>query len=116
MKVSKKHIWIETNGDIARIGLTDYAQSQLKAIMFANLADEGDQVEIGETFGDVESIKDVTDLISPVSGEVIAVNEDVCDEPSLINEEPYESWLIEVRYTAMDDDVIEFDEYDGGNI
>lgn len=97
MLISKDHIWMELQENTARIGITDYAQEQLGNILFLNLPEIGEPVKAGEKFGDVESIKTVTDLLSPADGEVIGVNQALMDMPEAINENPYESWLIEIR-------------------
>lgn len=106
-RFSDKHIWVEGDGASVRIGITDYAQEKLGTIMFLNLPETGDRVEAGQRLGDIESIKNVSDLISPVSGEVVEVNEELIDEPSRINEEPYACWFLEIRTDAMDDDLME---------
>jgi len=94
---SKDHIWICIKGETVILGLTDYAQEQIGAVMFLNLPEVGESLEAGKRFGDVESIKTVSDLISPVDGEVVRVNERLLDEPERVNEDPYGSWLIEVK-------------------
>ena len=91
------HEWVEFTGDsTAKIGLTDYAQDALGDVVFVNLPETGDGLTAGESFGDVESIKAVSDLISPFSGIVSAVNGAPAASPEKINEAPYESWLIEI--------------------
>ena len=94
---AKTHEWADIEGDTAVIGIDDYAQEQMGDIVFINLPEVGDEVEAGEVFGDVESVKAVSDLFSPVTGKVVEVNEDVINSPGLINEEPYEAWLIKVE-------------------
>ena len=86
--------------ELAVVGLTDYAQHALGDLVFVNLPESGDQVTAGEAFGDVESVKAVSDVISPVSGTVVEVNEALLDAPEQINEDPYEAWLIKVRFTG----------------
>jgi glycine cleavage system H protein len=83
--------------DTAVIGITDFAQDALGDIVFANLPAEGDDVAAGEAFGDVESVKAVSDLNSPVSGTVCAVNEEIVDSPELLNQDPYGAWIIKVN-------------------
>ena len=98
LRYSKTHEWVDMSDDnTAYIGIDDFAQSEMGDIVFINLPDVGDTVEAGEVFGDVESVKAVSDLISPVSGKVIEVNEELLDNPGLINEEPYEAWMIKVE-------------------
>ena len=96
LKYSKSHEWIKMEGDVAVIGISDFAQDALGDVVFINLPEEGDSVAAGEAFGDVESIKAVSDLISPVSGAVCAVNEELLDAPELLNEDPYGAWIIKV--------------------
>ena len=96
LKYSKSHEWIKMEGDVAVIGISDFAQDALGEVVFINLPEEGDSVAAGEAFGDVESVKAVSDLISPVSGAVCAVNEELLDAPELLNEDPYGAWIIKV--------------------
>lgn len=100
---SKSHEWVKTEGEIAVIGLTDYAQHALGDLVFVNLPEVDDEVTAGEALGDVESVKAVSDVISPVSGTVIEVNQELLDAPQMINEEPYGAWLIKVRFTSMEE-------------
>ena len=100
---SKSHEWVKTEGDIAVIGLTDYAQHALGDLVFVNLPEMDDEVTAGEALGDVESVKAVSDVISPVSGTVVEVNQELLDAPQMINEEPYGAWLIKVRFTSMEE-------------
>ena len=94
---SKTHEWVEFTSDTtAKVGLTDYAQKSLGGIVFVNLPMEGDDVTAGESLGDVESVKAVSDIVSPISGTVSAVNETVLDAPQGINDAPYDAWLVEV--------------------
>ncbi len=109
---SKNHIWIEAEGSVARIGISDYAQTKLKAILFLNLPDAGDTLTAGKRFGDIESIKTVSDLIAPADGVVLAVNEDLLDDPSEINEAPYESWFMEIEVTALEDGLMSEETYE----
>lgn len=98
LKYTKSHEWVLENEDgTVTVGLTDYAQKELGDLVFVNLPSEGDEVTAGESFGDVESVKAVSDVFSPVSGTVAAVNEELLDAPQLINEQPYEAWLIKVE-------------------
>lgn len=102
---SRNHIWVMPQEDqgIVCIGLTDYAQEKLGAIMFLNLPDAGTKLERGEVFGDVESIKTVTDLFSPIAGEVLEINESLLDAPEQINSTPYESWFVRLKLTDEGD-------------
>ena len=98
LKYSRTHEWLQVleNGHV-RIGITDHAQDQLGDLVYINLPEEGDQVEAGAPFGDVESVKAVSDLNSPVNGTVCAVNLDLQDAPEKMNSDPYGSWIIEVE-------------------
>lgn len=98
LKYSTSHEWIKTiSEDTVQIGLTDFAQDQMGSLVFVNLPEVGDEVTLGESFGDVESVKAVSDVYSPVSGVVSAVNKALLDTPEAINEDPYGAWLIEVK-------------------
>lgn len=97
-KYSKEHEWVKVEGDLAVIGITDYAQDQLGDVVYVELPKVGDRVEQFKTFGVIESVKTASDLFAPVSGEVVEVNQAVVDEPGQVNESPYEQgWLIKVR-------------------
>lgn len=97
LKYSKSHEWVKMIDDAtAEIGLTDYAQHALGNLVFVNLPEVGDSVAAGETFADVESVKAVSDVFSPVTGEVLEVNEELLDHPELINEDPYGAWFVRV--------------------
>lgn len=109
---SKEHIWVmETGPHTVRIGISDYAQRQLNAIIFLNLPDIGEEVSAGERLGDVESLKTVSDLISPVSGTVVGVNLEVADAPEAVNTDPYGSWLAEIRADSIPDDLMDHTGY-----
>jgi glycine cleavage system H protein len=88
--------WIRVEGDEAVIGVTDYAQDSLSDIVFLEFPLVGDTFEKGDTFGVVESVKAAGDLMTPVSGEIISVNEDLLDTPEVVNEDPYGSWLVRI--------------------
>ncbi|MEG2435980.1 MAG: glycine cleavage system protein GcvH [Ruthenibacterium sp.] len=109
---TKSHEWVEKLSDTsARIGLTDYAQDQLGDLVFINLPAADDAVTAGETFADAESVKAVSDIFSPVTGVVSAVNEDLLDAPEAINATPYESFLIEVSDITDWEDLLDADAY-----
>jgi len=112
LKYSKDDEWVRYDGDAAYIGITDYAQSELGDLVFVNLPEVDDEVVAGEPFGDVESVKAVADVFSPVSGIVLEVNEDLLDDASLINSDPYGSWFIKVGSISETDDLMSADEYD----
>ncbi len=98
LKYTKEHEWITTEGDIVTIGITDYAQDSLGDIVYLELPDEGSSVSKDDTFGVVESVKAVSDLYSPATGEVIEVNDALVDSPEVINDDPYgEGWMLKVQ-------------------
>ena len=90
------HEYIKVDGSVGFIGVSEYAAKQLGAVTYVDMPDEGDDVEAGEEFGAIESRKAASDLYSPVSGEVIGVNEDLADDPKLINNAPLDTWIIKV--------------------
>ena len=89
LSYAKSHEWVKVEGNVALIGLTDFAQDALGDIVFVNLPEEGDEFEAGETFADVESVKAVSDVYCPISGTVVEVNEELLDDPALLNQDPY---------------------------
>jgi len=94
----ESHEWTTTDDDTVRIGITEFAQDELGDVVFVELPAVGDEVEAGSTFGVVESIKAVSDLYAPISGEVTAVNEELFDLPELVNDDPFdEGWMLEVE-------------------
>jgi glycine cleavage system H protein len=100
---SEEHEWVRVEGDVAIIGITDYAQDQLGDIVYVDLPAEGESVEIGTVVGELESTKSVSDVFTPVSGEVIARNDSLEATPEVINSDPYgEGWLLKVRTTDED--------------
>jgi glycine cleavage system H protein len=96
-KYTKEHEWLALDGSIGTIGITDYAQSTLGDIVFVELPKVGDSVTAGATFGSVESVKAVSDLYSPVSGAVTAINEELNSQPDKVNENAHEAWIIKVE-------------------
>ena len=97
-KYLESHEWVDDDADTARIGISDFAQDELGDVVFVELPDEGDQLVADEEFGVVESIKAVSDLYSPVSGTVVAVNDALGDQPELVNEDPFgDGWMLEVQ-------------------
>ena len=99
IRYTDEHEWARLSGDTARIGVSDYAQDQLGDIVFVELPAVGDTIAKGEVFGTLESVKAVSELYLPLSGEVVAVNTALTDAPELINQDPYAAWIIEVRPT-----------------
>jgi len=98
-KYTKEHEWIELDGDSGTVGITDYAQNTLGDIVFVELPKVGDTVTGGATFGSVESVKAVSDLYSPVSGTVTAINEELNSSPDKINEDAHAAWIIKVEFS-----------------
>ena len=107
MKYSKDHEWMKEEDGVVVIGISDFAQDALGDVVFVNLPGEGDEVTAGEAFGDVESVKAVSDLVSPVSGTVCAVNEDLLDEPEQLNKAPYDAWLIKVENVSDTEELLD---------
>lgn len=112
LKYSKSHEWVKEEGEEIVIGLTDFAQSELGDLVFVNLPEVGDEVTAGEAFADVESVKAVSDVYSPVSGEVSKINEELLDAPELINESPYEAWLVRVKNISGQEELLSAEEYE----
>ncbi|HAM81809.1 glycine cleavage system protein GcvH [Ornithinibacillus bavariensis] len=95
---SKEHEWVKREGNVVRIGITDFAQDELGDIVFVELPEVGDEISVNEPFGSVESVKTVSELYAPVSGKVVEVNSELEDSPELVNESPYENaWMIVVE-------------------
>jgi glycine cleavage system H protein len=102
-KYTKEHEWIDVTGDRGRIGITDYAQQQLGDIVYVDLPEPGAMLKQGQSFGTIESVKAVSELYSPVSGEVVEVNSALKSKPEAVNTDPYGSWLIAVRLTKPEE-------------
>lgn len=101
LKYTNEHEWIRVEGDVAYVGITDYAQEQLGDIVFVDIQAEGETLEAGETFGTIEVVKTISDLFMPVAGEVLEQNEALADQPELVNKDPYgEGWIIKVKPAA----------------
>lgn len=111
LKYSKSHEWVKEDGEVT-VGLTDYAQSELGDLVFVNLPEEGDDVTVGEAFGDVESVKAVSDVYSPVTGVVSEINEALLDAPESINEAPYDAWFIKVKEITDTEELLTAEEYE----
>ena len=112
LKYSKSHEWIKMEGDTAIIGISDFAQDALGDVVFVNLPGEGDEATAGEAFGDVESVKAVSDLVSPVSGTIIAVNEELADAPEMLNSDPYGAWIIKVEGVTAQEELLDAAAYE----
>ncbi|MDD6615076.1 MAG: glycine cleavage system protein GcvH [Lachnospiraceae bacterium] len=112
LKYSKSHEWVKfLDETTALIGLTDYAQSELGDLVFVNLPEAGDEVTGGEAFSDVESVKAVSDVFSPVSGTVAEVNEELLDAPEMLNQDPYGAWMIKVENITGTEELLDADAY-----
>lgn len=115
MRFADSHLWVRADGERAQVGLSEYGQEELGKIIAAELPGFGERVERGVSFGELESVRTVQELIAPVSGTVTAVNADIEDQPALVNEDPYhDGWLIELKLDdeAELDDLMLADEYD----
>lgn len=102
-KYTKDHEWIRFSGDMAEIGITDYAQEQLGDVVYMELPDVGGQLTAGQSFGSIESVKAVSELFAPIGGEVVEVNGAVKDHPEAVNSDPHASWMIKVRVADPSD-------------
>ena len=112
LKYSKSHEWVKKEGDVMIVGISDFAQHALGDLVFVNLPGEGDDVTAGEAFGDVASVKAVSDLMSPISGTVCAVNEDLESEPELLNSDPYGTWIIKGENVTETEELLDAEAYE----
>lgn len=116
LKYTPEHEWVRDNGDgTATVGITDFAQSELGDIVFVELEEPGSSFEQEESFGTVEAVKTVSELYAPVSGEIVEVNENLEDNPELVNDDPYgKGWMIKVKMSDSSelDDLMSSDEYE----
>jgi glycine cleavage system H protein len=114
LNYTPEHEWVAVDGDVATIGITDYAAQQLGDVVFVSLPAVGASVTAGEPCGEVESVKSVSDLYSPVDGEVTEVNGDLDSDPALVNSEPYGTWMFKVRVPdgALPTDLLSAGEYE----
>jgi glycine cleavage system H protein len=100
LKYSKDHEWVKIEGNTATIGITEYAQNELGDIVFVELPEVDDEINEGDTFGSVESVKTVSELYAPLSGKVLEANEELEDSPEFVNESPYEkAWMVKIEVT-----------------
>ncbi|MGA7615144.1 MAG: glycine cleavage system protein GcvH [Thermoanaerobaculia bacterium] len=114
-RYAKSHEYIHVEGDIATIGISDYAQKELGDVVYVDVPQVGSELESGDELGSIESVKAVSELFSPVSGEVIEVNERLADKPDLVNTDPYgDGWMVKIRMSKADeaDDLMDAEEYD----
>jgi glycine cleavage system H protein len=115
LRYSEEHEWVKVEGEQVRVGITDFAQSELGDIVFVELPEVGDEVTVNQPFGSVESVKTVSELYAPISGKVVAVNEDLNDSPEFVNESPYEkAWMIivEPSNTGEIDELMTAEQYE----
>ncbi|MFD1274223.1 glycine cleavage system protein GcvH [Streptomyces kaempferi] len=113
LRCSKEHEWLSVAEDgVSTVGITEFAANALGDVVYAQLPEVGDTVTAGESCGELESTKSVSDLYAPVTGEIVEANQDVVDDPSLVNSAPFEGgWLFKVRVTDEPDDLMSADEY-----
>ena len=112
LKYTKDHEWVNIEGDIATIGITDFAQSELGDIVYIEVETLGETLEEGEVFGSVEAVKTVSDLFMPVAGKVLEFNESLESTPELVNEDPYEKgWMIKVKMSENNDTLLSPSDY-----
>ena len=111
LQYSRDHEWLRMDDGVAVVGISDFAQSELGDVVFVNLPEVGDEATAGEPFGDVESVKAVSDLVSPVTGTVCAVNEELLDAPEKLNEDPYGTWIIKVENVTDTEEMLTAAEY-----
>lgn len=113
LKYAKTHEWVNTEGDVITVGISDYAQDQLGDVVYVELPELGREVSIGEAVAVVESVKTASDIYSPASGVIVEVNEALGDSPEQVNESPYEGgWLFKVRFIDLSDDLVDAQEYE----
>jgi glycine cleavage system H protein len=104
LKYTKEHEWIKIENDLAIVGITDYAQGELGDIVFVELPDVGSTVEMAKPFGTIEAVKAISDLFSPLSGEVVEVNRELESDASIINNDPYgEGWIIKIKFSDQNE-------------
>lgn len=109
---SKTHEWVNMIDDTtATIGISDYAQNELGGLVFVNLPEEGDNIVMGDAFADVESVKAVSDIYSPVTGTVAEINEELLDAPEMINDAPYDAWFVKVENITETEELMTEEEY-----
>ena len=111
LRYTSSHEWVLEEDGVYTVGLTDFAQDSLGDLVFINLPQEGDEVVAGEAFCDVESVKAVSDVFSPVSGTIVEVNEELADAPQLINENAYDAWIVRVGEVTEAEDLLDAEAY-----
>lgn len=114
VKYTEEHEWVMVEGDVVTIGITDFAQDQLGDVVFVELPEVGEQLQSGKPFGVVESVKAVSDVYAPITGEVVEVNDNLPDDPEMINKSPYdEGWMLKIRLSDSTelDELMDVDAY-----
>ncbi len=112
LKYTKDHEWVRIEGDIAQVGITDFAQRELGDIVYIDINTVGQTVEAGDVFGTVEAVKTVSDLYMPVTGEILEVNSNLEGNPELVNTDPYgEGWMVKIKITGDSDNLINNEDY-----
>jgi glycine cleavage system H protein len=114
-RYAKSHEYVHVEGDVGTIGITDYAQKELGDVVFVELPQVGTQLELGDEMGSIESVKAVSELFAPVSGEVVEINESLAEKPELVNTDPYgDGWMIKVKLSAADevDELMSAEDYE----
>ena len=116
LKYTREHVWVKVEGDVAVIGVTDYAQEQLGDILFVELPEADEDISAGDIFTELESSRTTLEVFTPVSGTIIESNEELDDSPELINEDAYANWIIKVRLfdDSELDELLSADEYEAG--
>ena len=112
LQYSRDHEWLRMEDGVAVIGISDFAQSELGDVVFINLPEVGDETTAGEPFGDVESVKAVSDLVCPVTGTVCEINEELLDAPEKLNEDPYLNWIIKVENVTATEELLDAEQYE----
>lgn len=114
LKYTKDHEWVSLEGDVATIGITEFAQSELGDIVFVEIETEGEKLDQNEVFGTIEAVKTVSDLFMPITGEIIAINTDLEDSPESVNETPYKNgWMVKIKASDLSqiDDLMDASAY-----
>lgn len=116
LKYTSEHVWVKVEGDTAKLGITEFAQDQLGDILFVDLPEAGATFSVGDVFTEIESSKTASEVPIPVSGEIVAVNEELDDSPENINEDAYAAWIVEVKMddASQLDDLLTAEAYEGG--
>ena len=115
LKYTKDHEWVRVEGDIAYVGITDFAQGELGDIVYVEIETLNEEIEMGDVFGTVEAVKTVSDLFMPISGEVIELNEKLESEPELVNSDPYgDGWMVKIKIENISqlDELLDLDGYE----